>query len=132
MAIRVVAALLFREDRVLACQRRADALFPLKWEFPGGKVEEGEGDVAALKRELREELAIEVQSAAEVLCYTHQYPDWKEVELIFFRVETYQGEIENLAFESLAWVRPDQLESLDFLAGDKLIVEKLRTQSIDH
>src|SRR5512145_3010989 len=115
MAIRVVAALLFREDRVLACQRRAVALFPLKWEFPGGKVEEGEGDVAALKRELREELAIEVQSATEVLCYIYQYPKWSEVELTFFRVESYQGEIENLAFESVAWVRPDQLGSLDFL-----------------
>jgi 8-oxo-dGTP diphosphatase len=130
MAIRVVAALLFREDRVLACQRRAVALFPLKWEFPGGKIEDGEEAFAAVKRELREELAIEVQSAAEVLCYTYQYPNWSEVELTFFRVESYQGEIANLAFESVAWLRPDQLGSLDFLDGDRLIVEKLRRGEI--
>ncbi|MGH7845209.1 MAG: (deoxy)nucleoside triphosphate pyrophosphohydrolase [Candidatus Binatia bacterium] len=132
MSLRVVAGLLFREGKVLACQRREEAVFPLKWEFPGGKVEEAETDLAALQRELREELAIEVRSATEVLRYTYQYPNWKEVELIFFRVQTYHGEIDNLAFESLAWVRSDQLGSLDFLDGDKTIVEKLGNREIDY
>jgi 8-oxo-dGTP diphosphatase len=103
-------------------------VFPHKWEFPGGKVEEGEDDLAALTRELREELAIEVQSATEILRYSYRYPNWNEVELTFFRVQKYQGHIRNLAFESLAWVLPDELESLDFLEGDRRVVDLLARQ----
>jgi 8-oxo-dGTP diphosphatase len=125
MTIKVVAGLLLQEETVLACQRKGDAVFPLKWEFPGGKVEEGEDDRAALTRELREELAVEVQSATEILRYRYRYPDWNEVELTFFHVQSYQGRIKNLAFESMAWVPPDQLESLDFLEGDRRIVNLL-------
>ncbi|HWP60313.1 MAG TPA: NUDIX domain-containing protein [Candidatus Acidoferrales bacterium] len=131
MATRVVAGLIAAEGKVLACRRRADAPFPLKWEFPGGKVEEGEEEFAALERELREELGIQIQSASELVRYCYRYPDWREVELIFFRVRNYQGNIQNLAFHSLAWVLPEQLGSLDFLAGDGRLVEKLKRREIE-
>lgn len=128
--IRVVAGLLFKAGRVLACQRREDALFPLKWEFPGGKVEPGEDDLAALLRELREELAIEVQSAQEILRYRYRYAGWSEVELGFYRVQAHRGEIENRAFQSMIWLPPEELDGLDFLEGDRLIVDKLKRKEI--
>lgn len=130
MAIRVVAGLIFQGEKLLACQRREGGLFPLKWEFPGGKIEEGEEALAALQRELREELGIDVHSATEVLRYAYQYPDWNEVDLIFFRVQTYHGEIQNHAFHSLAWIQPHELGSLDFLEGDRLVVDRLRENAI--
>lgn len=130
MPIKVVAGLLYHAGRLLVCQRRKDALFPLKWEFPGGKVEHGEDDFAALQRELREELAIEVQSAQEILRYRHRYAGWNEVELGFYRVQAHRGEIENRAFQSMIWLPPEELDSLDFLEGDRLIVEKLKRKEI--
>jgi mutator protein MutT len=128
--IRVVAGLLVKAGKVLACQRRKDALFPLKWEFPGGKVEHGEDDLAALRRELGEELAIGVQSAQEILRYRYRYAGWNEVDLRFYRVQAYLGEIENRAFQSMIWLSPEELEGLDFLEGDRLIVEKLKQKEI--
>ena len=105
-------------------------MFPLKWEFPGGKVEQGEDDFAALRRELREELAIDVRSAQEILRYRYRYAGWHEVELGFFRIQAYRGEIENRAFQSMIWLPPDGLDDLDFLEGDRLIVEKLKRHEI--
>ncbi len=130
MAIRVVAAVVFQKERVLACQRRKNGTFPLKWEFPGGKVERGEGDVSALQRELREELGIEIQSAKEVFRCNHLYPGFTEVELRFFWVEDYRGELANLAFERVLWVEPDTLETLDFLEGDLPLVKKIATRQL--
>ena len=130
MPIKVVAGLLYHAGRLLVCQRRKDALFPLKWEFPGGKVEHGEDDFAALQRELREELAIEVQSAQEILRYQYRYAGWNEVELGFYRVQAHRGEIENRTFQSMIWLPPEELDRLDFLEGDRLIVEKLKRKEI--
>ena len=62
----VVAGLIYKDGRLLVCQRRPGGAFPLKWEFPGGKVEKGESDIDALRRELREELAVEVREATVV------------------------------------------------------------------
>lgn len=125
MAIRVVAGLIYQGDRLLACQRQKTGAHPLKWEFPGGKVEEGEGCLAALKRELREELGIEVESASEALRYRHLYPGQFEVELIFFRVEEYRGAVSNRAFHRLVWIEVERLKELDFLEGDRPLIDKL-------
>jgi 8-oxo-dGTP diphosphatase len=100
----VVAALIYRDDRLLVCQRRETDSFPLKWEFPGGKVEKGEGPLGALRRELREELGIEVQSASEVFRHAHSYSSGTEVELTFYRVKQYSGVVMNLVFQELLWV----------------------------
>jgi 8-oxo-dGTP diphosphatase len=128
--LRVVAGLIFEAGKVLACQRSKGGLFPMEWEFPGGKVEESEDDSTALRRELREELGIEVEAATEVMHYQYQYAAWKEVDLRFYRIEAYRGTIENRAFESLAWIEPQSLKQLVFLEGDRPIVDKLIAKKI--
>ncbi|MFQ5539896.1 MAG: (deoxy)nucleoside triphosphate pyrophosphohydrolase [Candidatus Binatia bacterium] len=119
----VVAALIYRDDRLLVCQRKERDSFPLKWEFPGGKVERGEGPLGALRRELREELGIEVQSAREVFRHAHSYSSGTEVELIFYRVKQYSGVVMNLVFQELLWVDKDEIQKLDFLEGDRPLIE---------
>ena len=123
--IEVVAGLIFNGGRLLACQRRAEGAFPLKWEFPGGKIEPGEEPGVALKRELREELEIDADGIEEVFTHTHAYPGYSTVKLKFFRVPVYRGEIVNRVFEQLRWVGADELRQLDFLDGDRAVIEWL-------
>ena len=124
MTIRVVAGLVYQDRRLLVCQRRDDASYPLKWEFPGGKVEEGENLLTSLRRELKEELGIEVESASELFHHTHSYPN-QTVELVFFKVETYRGSVSNKQFERIEWLDVGKLKAVDFLEGDLLLIEKL-------
>jgi 8-oxo-dGTP diphosphatase len=119
----VTAGILGDGERVLICQRRADARFGLKWEFPGGKVEEGETPEACLRRELREELAIEAQIGPEVYRTEHQYPDGLAVRLLFFRVSGYVGTPVNRDFERIEWVEPGRLPGFDFLEADRELVD---------
>ena len=123
--IEVVAGLIFKDGRVLACQRRADGAFPLKWEFPGGKIELGEEPSEALKRELREELSIDVDDMKEVFAHTHTYSRFATVKLKFFRVSVYRGEIINRVFEQIRWAGMDTLAQMDFLAGDRPVLKWL-------
>ena len=123
--IHVVAGLICEKDRVLVCQRSASGPFPLKWEFPGGKVEPAEEPYAALCRELKEELDITVSAADQMCSYNHIYPAVLEVELRFYEVKTFAGEIANLAFEKIMWAKFSELSSLDFLEGDLALVTKL-------
>ncbi|MGH7828887.1 MAG: (deoxy)nucleoside triphosphate pyrophosphohydrolase [Candidatus Binatia bacterium] len=125
VGVQVVAALIYQGQRVLACQRTEQGPFPLKWEFPGGKVEEGESFLTALQREIREELGIEVRSAQEIFRHRHLYPDQLDVELIFFSVESYTGVIENRSFHQLLWVKPEKLTELDFLEGDLPFIDTI-------
>lgn len=125
MAIQVVAGIIYQSDRLLVCQRREDATFPLKWEFPGGKVEPGEGYWEALRRELREELGIEIRFATEVFRHSHLYPGPVAVELLFFRVDAFEGVIKNQAFHRLLWAQVAELPKIDFLEGDLPLIEKI-------
>lgn len=124
-AIKVVAGLIYKDRRLLVCQRRADGAFPLKWEFPGGKVEKGETDVDALKRELREELAIEVRAAGFAFQHDHSYPDGPTVSLRFYHVFEFTGEVKNLVFEQISWSKLANLSQFDFLEGDRPVIQKL-------
>ncbi len=123
--IEVVAGLIFQNGRVLACQRRADGAFPLKWEFPGGKIEPAEQPESALERELREELGIEIDAMRRVFAHTHDYENFPTVRLEFFHVSAFRGEIVNRVFEQIRWVRADELIRLDFLEGDLPVIEWL-------
>ena len=114
----VVAGILQRGGTVLICRRRADQPHALKWEFPGGKVEPGESPVAALQRELREELGIDSDAAAEIARYEFAYPGKRPILLIFLRVTEWRGEVENRIFERIVWERPERLRDYDFLEGD--------------
>jgi 8-oxo-dGTP diphosphatase len=121
----VAAALLERDGLLLACRRRADQSHPLKWEFPGGKVEPGEDPPAALRRELEEELGIRIDSAREIARYPYQYPGRSPLLLIFYHVPDYTGPVENRIFAEIRWAAPSELAALDFLEGDLDFVRRL-------
>lgn len=124
-SVKVVAGLIYRNGRLLVCRRRADGEFPLKWEFPGGKMEEGESEVAALKRELREELHIDVGGVKFIGQYDHGYEIGPTVSLRFFYVLDFAGTPQNVVFEQISWVKLSELETLDFLEGDRQLIKRL-------
>jgi 8-oxo-dGTP diphosphatase len=127
---RVVAALILKGDKILACQRTRHQVMPLKWEFPGGKIEDGEQPRDALRRELEEELGIEAVIGDEVARIVHEYPGGGSVELRFFEVHSYRGEIENRIFRELRWVERNELPTLDFLEADLTLVRDLAAGKI--
>ncbi len=124
-AKQVVAALLLRAGKLLICQRTRHQPMPLKWEFPGGKVEPGEQPVQALRRELEEELGIQARIGAEVARLRHDYKSGGAVELQFFRVDEYAGQLENLVFREVRWVERADLPQYDFLEADLALVRDL-------
>ncbi|MBI4412900.1 MAG: (deoxy)nucleoside triphosphate pyrophosphohydrolase [candidate division NC10 bacterium] len=123
--LRVSAALILRDGRILICQRAAKDAFPLKWEFPGGKVEEGEEPAAALARELREELGIRATVGPEVARVRHIYPGGPEVELFFFRIPAFAGEPVNRGFAAVEWASLATLPTYDFLEADRPLVTRM-------
>lgn len=123
--ITVAAGILVQNGRVLACQRKRTGAFPLQWEFPGGKIEPGEDIQACLRRELREELAIEAEIGPEICRLQHTYANGFAVNLVFFRVVAYTGELVNHAFEQVVWVEPSQLTGFEFLEADRALVARL-------
>jgi len=122
---RVVAALIVRDGKILVCQRTRHQTMPLKWEFPGGKIEEGEQPRDALRRELDEELGIEARIGGEVARIRHEYKNGGAVELRFFVVHEYQREIENRIFRDLRWAKRSELPEFDFLEADRELVKEL-------
>ena len=123
--IEVVAGLIFDGQRLLVCQRRHDGAFPLKWEFPGGKVEAGESATSALARELKEELDIGIGALEFIQRHNHAYADGPDVALSFYQVIDYQGVLKNLIFEQIAWSSLAELAKFDFLEGDLPLVHQL-------
>jgi 8-oxo-dGTP diphosphatase len=122
---RVVAGLIVKDGKLLVCQRTRHQTMPLKWEFPGGKIEEGEQPRAALRRELEEELGILATVGDEVRRMQHEYPNGGMVELRFFIVREYQKEIENRIFRDMQWAEPRTLPVFDFLEADLTLVKEL-------
>jgi 8-oxo-dGTP diphosphatase len=121
--LQVVAALLEREDTVLICRRTARQTHALQWEFPGGKVEPGETPEQALERELSEELGIRRARGREVERYQYTYPGKRPIELIFFRVDSFEGEPRNLIFSEMRWEPRRNLGSFQFVEGDRAFLE---------
>ncbi len=122
---RVVAALIAKDGKLLVCQRTRHQTMPLKWEFPGGKIEEREQPRDALRRELEEELGILAKIGDEVARIRHEYPNGGMVELRFFVVREYKGEIENRIFKDIQWAEPGDLPKYDFLEADLTLVRDL-------
>jgi len=121
----VVAALIQKDGKLLVCQRTRHQTMPLKWEFPGGKIEEREQPRDALRRELEEELGILATIGDEIARIRHEYPNHTMVELRFFLVREYQGEIENLIFNDIQWSKLKDLPKYDFLEADRTLVRDL-------
>jgi 8-oxo-dGTP diphosphatase len=121
----VVAALIFKDDKVLVCQRTRHQSMPLKWEFPGGKIEQGEQPRDALRRELDEELGINATIGLEVARLRHEYPGGGAVELRFFVVREYHGKIENKIFRDVRWSTRSELSKYDFLEADLALVKDI-------
>jgi 8-oxo-dGTP diphosphatase len=122
---RVVAGLIVNDGKLLVCQRTRHQTMPLKWEFPGGKIEEGEQPRDALRRELEEELGILATIGDEVQRIQHEYPNGAMVELRFFVVRAFEREIENRIFHDIQWAEPKDLPAYDFLEADLTLVRDL-------
>ena len=128
----VVAAVIERSDRrLLIGQRRRGDTSPLKWEFPGGKVEAGETPEEALARELREELGATLQKCIPIGRVLHKYAETPDqLEILFFAAAILDGEITPRTFEKVAWVLPKELGDYDFLAANAGLVANLATGRI--
>jgi 8-oxo-dGTP diphosphatase len=128
----VVAAVIERSDRrLLIGQRRRGDTSSLKWEFPGGKLEEGETPEAALARELKEELGATLRKSAAIGSVKHKYASTpEELEILFYAVEIEGSNIAPHAFEKIAWVLPRELAQYDFLAANVQLVANLATGRI--
>ena len=123
------AALIDGDGRVLVQQRATGALAGL-WEFPGGKIEPGEEARAALKRELDEELGIQAQIGDEVTRIKHTYRNGGAIELRFYLVKQFEGELENRIFKDIVWAKLTDLPSYDFLEADVKLVQDIAAGKI--
>jgi 8-oxo-dGTP diphosphatase len=123
--IKVVAAIIQRDGKILIGQRRKTDSHGLKWEFPGGKVERGETPAGALARELEEELGIQARIGREIGRHTHYYPRRATIQLHFYAVKEFGGEPQSIAFETIVWESPERLASYDFLDGDLDFIKRL-------
>ena len=125
----VVAALILRGDHkereVLICQRRPDQPMGLKWEFPGGKVEPGESAPQALARELDEELGIRATIGSQITTVRHNYRNGGSINIQFFTVASFDGELRNLIFQDIRWSPLERLPDYDFLAADLTLIREL-------
>ncbi len=122
---RVVAGILVRGDEILCCQRSARDPMPLKWEFPGGKIEPNETPDAALVRELVEELNLTAEIGPLVETIRHSYNPGVIIELYFFRIDRWSGEMQNKIFADIRWVHRSEMTKLDFLEADLGLVKEI-------
>jgi 8-oxo-dGTP diphosphatase len=122
----VAAALYDAHGRVLIAQRPAGRHLAGRWEFPGGKVAPGETESAALARELREELGVELGAGRPLMRLRHRYSD-RSVELSMWIVERYRGVPRGLDGQLIKWVRPPALGAEDLLEADRPFIEALLT-----
>lgn len=124
--IRVVAAQIERDGHYMITQRKPTSSLPLLWEFPGGRVEEGETDEAALARELQEEMEIEVEVHDASVKVTHEY----EAYVIDFHVYrcsllTPEADIKLIGVHAYRFVRPEQLDDYEFPGADQATLDAL-------
>ena len=125
----VVAAFILRgigpDREVFICQRRPDQPMGLKWEFPGGKIEPGETPTEALARELSEELGIVAEIGTPITTVRHTYRNGGAIEIQFFAVTHFTGELDNRIFQDMLWSPIERLTEYDFLAADLTLVRDL-------
>jgi len=125
--VQVAAALIMHEGRYLLTRRKADVHLGGLWEFPGGKREPDESLEACLRRELREELGIEISEPVPFQTIRHAYPE-KTVELHFFRCSIKDGQPRPLGCEALQWVTPEELARVPLPPADRPLVDALQAE----
>jgi len=123
--VKVVAALIWDEDKFMICQRPAHKARGLLWEFVGGKVEQGETDEQALIRECREELGITLSVGDLFMGVTHQYPDLT-VDLCLYNASIASGEPQKLEHNDIQWITVDEIPNYDFCPADEDILARLK------
>lgn len=123
----VVAALIWRGDRFLACQRPAHKTRGLLWEFVGGKVEPGETKEEALIRECREELGVTLSVGEVFMEVTHTYSDLA-IHLTLFQAAIQEGEPQKLEHHDIRWITREEIDQYPFCPADEAILERLRAQ----
>lgn len=122
--IRVVCAVVEQEGRYLITQRRATAVLPLLWEFPGGKVEPGESDEDALRREFTHRLGVDVK-VGQMISYVHHPYERYAVDLYLYECELTGGELTSAHVSDFRWVPSSEFESYDFTPADEASVSQL-------
>ncbi len=126
--IAVVVGLLWNEEKkILFCQRPDHKSYPLKWEFPGGKVKAGESSIEALRRELEEELGIISTNESFFYIETTSYSDGRTYRVEYFDVTDWQGALDNREFAQITWVDPTRFDKFDILEGNTTICAMLAT-----
>jgi len=122
----VVGGLIYQNKKILICQRKEVGDHPLKWEFPGGKLRDFEENQEALRRELKEELNIEIIEMSFFDEYLYEYKELsKKLKLVFYHILQFEGEVQNLVHRQLKWIDISNLSDYDFLEGDHKIINKL-------
>ncbi len=116
---------------VLLCQRKEDAKYPMKWEFPGGKVEDGEEIAECLERELREELGVTIGPPSLFHRQEAVYPDSSRYDVHYYLVCEMSGTPANRVFRRVKWVDVGDLLSYDILEGNRDVIGKLQTRAND-
>ena len=120
----VVAALIWKDNKFMICQRPAHKARGLLWEFVGGKVELGETKEQALIRECQEELAVTVSVGDVFMDVTHEYPDIT-VRLTLFNAAIDEGEPQKLEHNDIRWITPSEITNYDFCPADVEILKKI-------
>lgn len=123
-SIRVVAAVISQDGRYLITQRRPNAVLPMLWEFPGGRVEEGETDAQALCREVRHRLGVEVEAGQLISFVSHPY-DHYAVDLYLYDCRIVDGAPEARAVHAFEWVKSGDFERYEFTPADEESMTKL-------
>ena len=120
----VVAALIWKNDKFMICQRPANKARGLLWEFVGGKVESGETKEQALVRECQEELAVMLSVDDVFMDVTHEYPDIT-VHLTLFNATIAEGEPQKLEHNDIQWITPSEISSYEFCPADEEILDTI-------
>ncbi|MBI4815372.1 MAG: (deoxy)nucleoside triphosphate pyrophosphohydrolase [Deltaproteobacteria bacterium] len=124
--IRVVAAQIERDGRYFITQRLPTSSLPLLWEFPGGRVEEGEADEDALRRELLEEMHVEIEIEGASVSVTHTYPAYDiDFRVYRCRMKTPDENIRRAGIHDFRWVKPEELDAYEFPGADQVTVDRL-------
>ena len=121
----VVAALIWRDDKFMICQRPANKARGLLWEFVGGKVEPGETKEQALVRECKEELNILLSVGDVFMDVVHEYPDIT-VHLTLFNATISEGEPQKLEHNDIKWIKPSEIPNYEFCPADKEILDIIK------